>query len=395
MGDLEVKFTHNFILVNGLLTHNSGKTEAGVFEDLAWSLENPGSVGYIFEPSYPMVKRILIPKLEHFLGAPLESSPLISDFNRGDLRVNMVNGSILWLGSLDHPESAEGANVDFIHVDEARLIHDLDTAQKVILRRLRGSGGGHPIGSWWTTTPDAPGSVLHRFFEDPKTRNVDSKVYRMSLFDNAENLPDHYLQQIQLAHTGGFADRFIWGRFAAVAEGALKFDTTIHIIDQIDLSVIKQVTYGVDWGWTNPAAIIAIGYDGDGRAYILDEYYKSQATIEELVESAAEMVQAYGDGPFICGHEEPRSIEKFRMNGLKARAWSGKREDGIREMGSRLERAGDGRPRLFVHRRCVYLISELQTYDPDVRENDHAVDALRMGLAMVVGLPAGRRGVVR
>jgi len=86
----------------------SGKTEAGVFEDISWCIENPGIVGYAFEPSYPMVKRILIPKLERFLGSPIESNPLVRRFNRGDLRIDWWTGSSLWLGSLDRPESAEG-----------------------------------------------------------------------------------------------------------------------------------------------------------------------------------------------------------------------------------------------------------------------------------------------
>jgi hypothetical protein len=32
----------------------SGKTKVGCYEDLAWALSYPGSVGYIFEPSHPI-----------------------------------------------------------------------------------------------------------------------------------------------------------------------------------------------------------------------------------------------------------------------------------------------------------------------------------------------------
>ena len=40
-----------------------GKTICGCFEILSMLLENPNSVGYVFEPTYKMVKRILIPTL--------------------------------------------------------------------------------------------------------------------------------------------------------------------------------------------------------------------------------------------------------------------------------------------------------------------------------------------
>jgi len=358
----------------------SGKTEAGVFEDLSWCLENWGIVGYVFEPSYPMVKRNLIPKLEKFLGTPIDSSPLVRRFNRGDYRLDFITGSSMWLCSLDNAETVEGPSIDFIHVDEARLVPDLETAIKVLQRRLRGSGGGHPIGAWWTTTPDYPGSVLHKFLEDPRTRNPLSRVYRMSLFDNRENLPAEYVSQVVQAHTGGLAERFIYGRFAAVAEGAFGFDASKHVIDSFERSRVKSWFYGVDFGWTNPAAIVVIGLDGDSRAYVVDEFYKSMATEEELIQASKEYVQVYGSGPLICDPSEPQTIEKLRRAGLKAEGNKSKRDDGIRDIGSRLQLHGD-RYRLYIHRRCVNLISELQSYDPNVKQRDHAVDALRYGLS--------------
>jgi phage terminase large subunit-like protein len=327
-----------------------------------------------------MVKRILIPKLEMFLGAPIESCPIVRQFNRSDLKIDWINGSTLWLGSLDNAESIEGPSIDFIHVDEARLVPNLETAIKVIQRRLRGSGGDHPIGAWWTTTPDAPGSTLHKFLEDPTTRNPLSKVYRMSLFDNRDNLPEQYIKEVVAAHTGGLAERFVYGRFAAVAEGAFGFDVNKHVVDSVDRSRFRSWVYGVDFGWTNPAAIVVIGIDGDGRAYAVDEFYKSMATDDELIQVASEYVQTYGPGQLLCDPSEPQTIEKMRRAGLRAEGAKSKREDGIREIGSRLQLAGD-RYRLYVHRRCVNLISELQSYDPTKKERDHLVDALRYGLS--------------
>ncbi len=358
----------------------SGKTEAGVFEDISWCLLHHGVTGFAFEPSYHMVKTILIPKLQRFLGPTIESNPLVRKFNRSDFRLDFETGSTLWLGSLDRPESAEGPSLDFVHVDEARLVPDLDTAIKVIQRRLRGSGGGHPIGAWWTTTPDQPGSVLHKFLEDPRTRNQLSRVYRMSLYDNRVNLPPDYISQIEQGHTGGLAERFIYGRFAAVAEGAFGFDASKHVVDEVDLDRIRVWVYGVDFGWTNPAAIVAVGFDGDGRAYAVDEFYKSMATEEELIAGAKEYAAGYGQGLLVCDPSEPQTIEKLRRAGLRAQGNKSKRDDGIRDIGSRLQLQG-GRYRLYVHRRCVNLISELQTYNPEKKERDHAVDALRYALS--------------
>ncbi len=359
----------------------SGKTFAGISEDLYWLLVHAGIVGYVFEPTYPMVKRILIPTLEDLLGVPLERNPLIEVFNKGDMRIDFVNGSRLWMGSLDNPERAEGPNIDFIHVDEARLIRNFETAWRVIQRRLRGSGKGHPIGSWVTTTPDHPGSPLYNFFEGPE-HDPESRVYRMSLMDNV-HLDQGYIDAVKRAHTGGLYKRFIEGVFADVSLGSFNFDYAVHVQqfdEHYNPEAIKQLIYGVDFGWTNPAAIMTIAVDGDGRAYILDEFYKNQTPEAELTEEAKTFLEDHGQGRLFCDRSEPRTINEFRKAGLKAYPDKSKRDDGIRELGGRFQDAGDGMRRIYIHPDCVNLISELQTYDADRKENDHAVDALRYGL---------------
>lgn len=395
----------------------SGKTFAGVLEDIYWAISYPGVEGAIFEPTYGMIKRNVVPILDSVLGHPFDKSPLIQDYNRGDMLITWSPGispdnrqrqSKTWLSSLDDPEKAEGQSLDYAHIDEARLVRHMDTALKVIQRRLRGSastrGLHYPIGAWITTTPDEPGSTLHQFFEDPELRNPKSQVYRMSLFDNRSNLPDGYVNEVVRAHTGGEYDRFVLGLFATVEAGILRFDYSVHVIHDFPTSEgivyvneqnepiqnqtnIRAYNYGHDFGWTNPAAQIVIGWDGDGRAYALDEYYKTQATDEDLTESAHEFETIYGKGDWWCDPSEPQTIDKLTQAKLTGRPYKGKREDGIRELGSRLRIQGDEKYRLYVHRKCVNLISELQTYDPEKKTRDHAVDALRYGV--MGGMPQG------
>jgi hypothetical protein len=365
----------------------------------------PGIEGVIFEPTYPMIKRNILPIMESILGSPIENSPLIKTFNKGDMLITWQDGvapdgetynSKTWLGSLDDPEKAEGQSLDYCHIDEARLVRHLDTALKVIQRRLRGSVTGRNLGyptmAWITTTPDEPQSTLYNFTENPETRNPSLSVHRVTLFDNEENLPPGYIDEVINAHTGGEYDRFILGLFATVEAGILRFDYSVHVVHDFNdwlvdeqnepiqkHSNIRHYTYGHDFGWTNPAAQIAIGWDGDGRAYALDEYYKTQSPEEDLIDSAKELQQIYGVGDWHCDPSEPRTIDKLKQANIYAAPYKGKRDDGIRELGSRLRLQGDGKYRLYVHRKCVNLISELQTYDPDKKTRDHAVDALRYG----------------
>jgi len=387
----EDRYKYRFRLISG--GTGSGKTIAGVWEMLSYLLDdNPGSVGYIFEPTYGMVRRNLIPKFQRLLGLPIEANYAVREFHRTDNRIEFKNESQLWFGGLDQPEMAEGAEIDFIQVDEARLVRRFEEAWQSILRRLRGSvPGKYHTGAYVTTTPNAPFSFLHAFFENSKTRNPQSKVYRMSIYDN-KYLTREQILTIEQSHTGGNAERFIFGRFANVGAGTIPFDSTIHELTTVDMKRIKEVIYGVDFGWTNPSAIICVGFDGDGRAYVLDEYYQNRIQPEVLACEAKNMVARWGKGRFYCDRSEPASIEMLRREGLSAYADSTKREDGIHELSGRFIIAGDGKPRIYIHTSCVNTIQELITYDDQVKENDHAVDALRY---VVMGSQRPTAGVAR
>jgi hypothetical protein len=372
----------------------SGKTEAGGFEAMSWAFENPGSVGLICAPTYKMLKRFVIPKLEKLLGvSALENSPFVRDWQKTDMLVTFntftLDGvsrpSKAWMVGLDKPESAEGMNLDWAWLDEARLVPKLESARQSILRRLRGSGASAPldkhvppnaVGLWVTTTPDAPLSDLFNFFEHPEKRNPESRVYRVTLDDNAENLPPEFVAEMKRSHSGGLYDRFILGRFAAVTGGAFEFDHMIHA-QGVSPPELKEVIYGLDFGWRNPSAVIAVGFDGDNRAYVLDEVYATQLSEEALIMEIRQLQERWGESTLWCDSSEPRTIASLQHAGLDARGNKSKREDGIREIGGRLKDAGDGRRRLYVSPDCVNLIEELQLYDPEKKEHDHAVDALR------------------
>lgn len=273
--------------------------------------------------------------------------------------------------------------MDWAWLDEARLVGDLETALHVIDRRLRGTGLGYQPIFWITTTPNAPGSILHKRCENPET--AIGKVYRISLFDNAANLPPEYIKAVVKSHPGALGERFVYGRFSYVGGGELGFDGSIHVLNtNTDGSTITRMLYGVDWGWTNPAAIIALGVDGDGRCFAVDEIYQKNMGDDEIAEAIEELQVEWGKGPVYCGHDEPKSIEKLRLKGINALIREGSRvEDGVREIGGRFKRAGDGRFRLYISRRCVNLISELQIYSDENQKKGimHSCDALRYSLS--------------
>jgi hypothetical protein len=363
----------------------AGKTICGCYEDIRWAQAYPGSVGYIFEPNFPMIRRILLPTLSSplLLGEPVIDNPLVAGYSKQDQRLDWKNGSQWWFVSLDDPEKSEGPNVDYAHVDEARLVRHFDVAWQTILRRLRGSDRTSvPLkpSVWLTTTPDAPQTELFNAVENPKTKSPNCRVYRWSIYQNPR-LTREYVDEMVRTHTGGLADRFIYGRFAVVGVGSFGFDATMHV-REIDLGLLREIRYGVDFGWTNPTAIVALGYDGDGRVWVLDEVYQRQMRQEDIIQALIEFRQKYGEGEVLCDPSNPETIDALRRAELNASGYHAKREDGLREFGGRFAKASDGQPRVFISKRCVNLTSELLEYREDVKENDHAVDATRYALKL-------------
>lgn len=385
-----------------------GKTFAGIFEALSWAFENAGSVGIICEPTYDMIKRNLIHQfLEDFLGVPIEASPLVYRYIRSEnlLELNCpepyghLTSKIYFIG-LDKPEAAEGQSVDWVYVDEARLVPKFLGAWESLVRRLRGSRTcvTKNVGAWVTTTPDFPGSDLYNFFVDPNLKDKDSRSYSWSLHDNI-HVDKEYKDSIVRTHWGSKAERFVNGKFALDGNLAFNFDDNLHIVDDLPDKEggFRYMVYGVDWGWTTPSCILAVGIDGDGRAYVVEEFYKKKVPKKRLIEVAKSMVERWGDGKIFCDRSEPESIEDFVRARLRAVANKRGREEGIREVGSRFFIEGDGRPRLFIHRSCVNLRSELIRYVETKKQDDHGVDALRYALGniedatRVIQASSGRR----
>jgi hypothetical protein len=377
-----------------------GKTQCGCFEILSMLLENPHSVGYIFEPTYKMVRRILIPTLENkwLLGHPIDSNPIVTAYNKSDNCIQFIEGQELWFGGLEEPEYAEGTNVDVVLIDEAQYIKKFAESQDVVLRRLRGSGKSkRDITSSLVTTSPPPlvaDCRLYDFYENPERKNPNSKVYRWSMLDNIY-LPELYKQEILATHHGNLAKRFVEGLFAPIGTGSFDYDSTIHELKTVNKLLIRDVVYGVDFGWTNPSAIIVIGFDGDNRAYILDEFYQNRVQTETLINALKELQAEHGRGRVICDRSQPQTIHMLKEAGLKAEADESKRDDGIQELGGRFHVQGDGKPRIYVASHCVKWISEVMTYDSEVKENDHAMDASRYGLMAHVKKHKPSPGVFR
>ena len=157
------------------------------------------------------------------------------------------------------------------------------------------------------------------------------------------------------------------------------------VVDDFSIPAHWPKWYGLDVGWNRTAAVYLAKNPDDGTIYVFSEHYRGQA--EPEVHAAA--LKSRGD--WIRGCIDPASkgrsqvdgrklIDVYRKLGLKLVEANNAVEGGIQAVWSLLSSG-----KLKVFKSCVNLLKEYMVYRRDlqgriVKENDHALDALRYGI---------------
>ena len=368
----------------------SGKSVAGAIEAIKTMVNCPGSMGAILAPTYPLLRDSTIKTFFDFL--PRE---LIKSYSKQEQKVILINNSEAIFRPCDDETTIDrlrNINLGWVWIDEAGLVPEY--AFRVTIGRMRHLKG--PLKFWLTTTPRGKNWIFDRWLDKP------TEDYFLVQAKTRENpyLPKEYIDTLVGEYVGIFAKQELEGEFVGL-EGVVypAFSRNTHIIDTKDIE-IKEHKYGVDFGFSNPSVIIDIGFDYDGRAYILKEFYQKHITDAQLAEIAK---KDYGsEYPYILDSANPSGIQEFRNIGLTcfpAEKISGERETssilaGIKKVSTYLETQQDGKPRLFIDKKCLNTIMEFENYRfPDTKDgkpvqetpikvHDHIMDALRYSLTL-------------
>lgn len=370
----------------------SGKTAAGVIRTKRHVTEwNPGEMGVIVSPTVPMLRNAIIPELRKWglLGGPGVS------FNRSEKRIEYPNGSVVVLESANNKRKIDrlrAMNLAWAWMDEAA--YQSREAFNVLSDRLR---VGTYRNLFATTTPRGYNWV-HEVFAEPMPDVSDVElpaekgggaVYRnasttsvlgVSTRGNPAN-PDDYIERQERRRSGEAYRQEIEGQFVSFEGLVYKWfdDANIVAPDALPETYDKTI-YGVDWGGSAPTAILALRHAGDAW-YVVDEFYQRRVVNDTIVSELDRMHDRYGPGPVYCDTNEPRAIQQLSREGYDAREADKAVETGIRHVDSL-------RDRLYVAEGCQNVINEFNAYqykdagesDDVLKENDHAMDALRYAL---------------
>lgn len=335
----------------------------------------PGTLGLIVSPTYPMLRDATLRTFTDVAGSA------IREFHKTEMRAVLHNGSEVLFRSADQPDRLRGPNLHWSWIDEGALCPD--QTWEVLIGRLR--AGGKAGDCWITTTPKGRNWLYQRL--DQVT------LFRASTRDNPY-LDTEFISSLESAYTGQFARQELEGEFVSF-EGVVysEFSRALHV--RPSKPEYAYYVAGVDEGYTNPAVLLILGIDNDGRAHMVHEFYRRQVLQDDLVAEAKRLQEQYHALDWTVDPSAAGLIAALRDEGLPAVAAENAVTDGIQAVKARLVVAGDGLPRLTIAPDCVNTAAEFESYcwkdskvglkDEPEKVNDHAMDALRYAAMYLEG----------
>lgn len=367
--------THRFRVVD--CGRRFGKTTLAVYEITGKAVaKNDQRIAYI-APTYQQARDIAWNELKRV------TRPVIVTANESRLELTLKTKdggtSLVVLRGWEAIETLRGQRYDFLVPDEVAMCRNFWENWQEVLRPTLTDTRGEAL---FISTPKG----YNHFYELYCLENEDQdfKSFKFTTYDN----PHIPVEEIDKAKSELTESRFAQEYLADFRkmEGLVykEFDRDRHVYNESNIRKVETLL-GIDFGYTNPACVLDIKRDFDNHYWITSEWYRTGKTNLEIGEYA----KTLGSNVVYPDPAEPDRIEELRRLGLNCREVNKdipKGIDAVRELFKQ--------NRLHIHSSCKNLIWELETYAyPDkrdlhneeerpIKENDHAVDALRYALFM-------------
>lgn len=363
---------HRFrILVCG---RKFGKTTLAAEEIAGKVISKSGQRVLYLSPTLDDSRRLMWDRLKKKLaGATIKTND-----TRLEIKVRTIDGgeSDVFLGSWEKVQDYRGDEFDFIVPDEVQDYREFWVGWHEALRPTLTPRKGSAL---FMGTPKG----FNHFYDLFYTEDADYQGFKFTSYDN----PFIPKEEIDKARSELTEDRFSQEYLADFrkTQGLVykEFNRGLHLFGD-DKQPTGTLISGIDFGFTHPAAVLSIIKDDDARYWVTTEWYKTgrtEAQIADYVQSC-QFTKVYPDP------ENPSAIEVLNQRGINvSEVTKGKDsvQSGINKVRDLLKAN-----RLFIHKDCLNLIAEFETYsyadgnknENPLKENDDALDALRYAMMM-------------
>jgi PBSX family phage terminase large subunit len=351
-----------------------GKTTMAIEEIIACAVsKKERQIAYI-APTYQQARDIAWEMLKN------RCRPIASNINESRLEIELKTQddgiSKIYLRGWESIEGLRGQRFDFLVIDEVAMMRNFWLNWHEVLRPTLTDTRGQTL---FISTPKG----FNHFYDLYTTKDEDYTSFHFTTYDN----PFIPKDEIDKAKEEIPEDRFSQEYLADFrkTEGLVykEFKRDLHIVKTIP-EQFAQVIAGLDFGYTNPYALLVIGVDKDNHYWVTNEKYETGKTTAEIIgniKNFPQISRVYPDPA------EPDRIEEIKRAGINCMEVNKDIVAGIDHVRELFKNN-----RIHIHERCVNLIGELETYSyedgkPDknapekpIKEADHCVDSLRYSL---------------
>ena len=423
--DITVEDNRNFLLEDGLLSHNSGKS-MGIGEYVMLkAIEKQGNY-YIIAPTYKQAKSIFWSDILKVLvpGAVInktDENELYIELKpmRYKLKIASIWGkdidvthdedkppSRIYLKGADNPDSLRGVALDGAVLDEFAFVRSGQELWNKIIRPALADRVGWAV---FSSTPNGRNNAFYdmvKTAQDPENQDVPKPENNGWFYSHATALDNPYFDK---ANTGewehsrrqhekdGKMDEWLqeWEAQFSTPQKLIyrNFNPDIHVVHPRDVPEQGTDALAMDFGWNDPFAAVFVRIDFDGNWWVYDEIKKPELDTEKEVKALRSKM---GDRRFarIIGDSnnktEIANLRRHRIWVTPVRKLSGSVEGGLKMVRSLLEvRESTGKPKMYISAACRELIKEMEAYEyetdafggvleyPKDKQEDHLMDALR------------------
>lgn len=348
---------------------NSGKTFAGSWK--AVMAAQHGGLGIIAAPDFPMLefgaKRAFIARLQE-IGVAYTLNG-----QRGVVSIPRWHAEIRF-ATLETESRVRGPNYAWGWVDEVEYI-----TSRSIWSALKGAirDGASPQ-LFVTTTPKGRRLVYDEWVINAGTDHV---LYRATTRDNPYIDSARYISG--LGYTGRYLQQEVDAEFVGFEGLVYPGFARDRNIASIDCDGWRTVM-AIDVGTRNPTCVLTLRFASDGRIHVERELYRRGMSSDEIVEAIETEYARSNPETLLLDPSANDYILALNRRGYPARKANNDISFGIGLVTTALY---DG---MTIDPSCVNVIAEFEAYrypdnhgrdDKPVKESDHAMDALRYGIA--------------
>ncbi len=268
---------------------------------------SPDDAFIVAAPTYKIMQQSTLPAFMRIMDG-------CGTYNKVDSTFRMKGGGICYFRTATEPDSIVGiTNVRHILIDEAgkvSLYFWENAIARAAFRNCQIDLTSSPYALNWLFK-----QIVRPILKDRASR-PDVELIQAASWENPE-FPKETIEHAKLTmDPRRFRSMFggVWQKMIGLVYDV--FDDVENTCDPFTLPVGTRFVGGVDWGFSNPFALVVRAITPDGRHFQVFEFFRTGQTLSQKIEVARQAKAIFGAKPFYADPSSPESIEAFNSAGI-------------------------------------------------------------------------------